>query len=83
MNKEETNQEQKIKEKLHITYYSTIVFTILGSLFIHYVLSNKMEEISIFSILLSLTAGGIPFGVIGAFIDYKISEYRRKFSKIA
>ncbi|MFF2752838.1 hypothetical protein ACFVR1_03635 [Psychrobacillus sp. NPDC058041] len=80
MQKEMMNQKQKIQEEHHITYYFTILFILFGTLFVQYVLSNKMEQINIFSILLALTSGGLPFGVVGAFIDFKISEYRVKSS---
>ena len=78
MQKEMMNPKQKIQKDHHITYYFTILFIIFGTLFVQYVLSNNMEQINIFSILLALTSGGIPLGVIGAFIDFKISEYRIK-----
>ena len=42
-------------------------------------LYQKIGKIDLFIILLSTSAGGIPFGFIGAFIDYKVSAY--KFEK--
>lgn len=78
MQKEMINQKQNIQEGRHITYYFTILFTILGTLFVHFVLSNKMDQLNVFSILLALTSGGLPIGVVGAYIDYKISEIRIK-----
>lgn len=64
---------------IHLTYYFTVMFMVIGTLFVFFLLYQKMEKLNFFIILLSTTAGGIPFGFIGAFIDYKISEY--KFEK--
>lgn len=82
MREELVKEERQIKDELHITYYFTAFFTVLGTLLILFLLINKVEKISLFIIILSITAGGIPVGVIGAFIDYKISEYKFKYKKI-
>ena len=63
-------------EKNHITYYFTVIFTAIGIALVIYILYQKIEELNIFTILLSITAGGIPIGFIGVFIDYKVSEYK-------
>lgn len=82
MEKQVEKKEQLLIEGLHITYYFTVIFTLIGTLLILYVLSQKVDNLNLFIILLSITAGGLPVGVIGAFIDYKISEYRLKSNKI-
>ncbi|MEI4768250.1 hypothetical protein WAX74_01090 [Psychrobacillus sp. FJAT-51614] len=71
-----------VKEELHITYHFSILFTILGSLSIFLLLSNKVESLNLFIILLSITAGGLPLGLSGAFLDYKFSEIRAKNKKV-
>lgn len=63
-------------ENNHITYYFTVIFTAIGIALVIYILYQKIEELNIFTILLSITAGGIPIGFIGVFIDYKVSEYK-------
>lgn len=67
------------EEKNYITYYFTVIFTAIGIAVVFYILYQKIEGINLFTILLSISAGGIPMGFIGVFIDYKISEY--KFEK--
>ncbi|WP_313890823.1 hypothetical protein [Psychrobacillus sp.] len=74
--------EQKTKEEIHITYYFTALFMVIGTLSILYILSFRVEKLNIFTLLLAISAGGLPIGVIGAFIDYKVSEYRIKYDKI-
>lgn len=78
MREEIFNKKAKTKEEIQITYYFSILFTILGTISIFLLLYFKMDSISLFTILLSISAGGLPLGVIGAFIDYKISEYKVK-----
>lgn len=63
-------------ENNQITYYFTVIFTAIGIALVIYILYQKIEELNIFTILLSITAGGIPIGFIGVFIDYKVSEYK-------
>lgn len=82
MNEEIVKEDQKIKEEIHITYYFSVLFTVVGTFSILYLLSHKVEKLSLFTVFLSISAGGIPIGVIGAFIDYKISEYKVKYNKI-
>ncbi|HJF34310.1 MAG TPA: hypothetical protein K8V56_21305 [Sporosarcina psychrophila] len=71
-----TREEEKIKESIHITYYFTIVFTAIGTILVFCLLYPKIEKLNLFIILLSTSAGGIPIGFIGVFIDYKVSEYK-------
>ncbi|SES09360.1 hypothetical protein [Psychrobacillus sp. OK032] len=78
MSKEMTKKEAKINDEVHITYYFSVLFTILGTLSILVLLHYKVENLGLFTILLSISAGGLPSGVVGAFIDYKISEYKLK-----
>ncbi|TQR13323.1 hypothetical protein [Psychrobacillus soli] len=82
MREEIIEKEATLKDEVHITYYFSILFTILGTLSILLLLFYKMDSLSLFTVLLSISAGGLPFGVIGAFIDYKISEFKVKSSKI-
>jgi len=82
MSEEMIKEELTIKEEFHITYYFSILFTAVGTASILLVLSFKVESHSLFTILLSIAAGGIPVGVIGAYIDYKIAVYKMKNSKI-
>ena len=69
------------KDDLHITYYFTVFFTLAGSILILYLLSHRVEKINLFILVLSIIGGGLPIGFIGAFLDYKVSEYRLKYSK--
>ena len=64
------------EENNHITYYFTVIFTAIGMALVFYILHQKVEGIKLFTILLSITAGGIPIGFIGVFIDFKVSEYK-------
>ena len=64
------------EETNHINYYFTVLFTAIGIAVVIYILYQKIEEINLFTILLSISSGGIPIGFIGVFIDYKISEYK-------
>lgn len=66
-------------ESLNITYYFTVVFTGIGTLLVFYFLYQKVDKVDLFIIVLSISAGGIPIGFIGAFIDFKVSAY--KFEK--
>jgi len=75
MSRKSTKEEVDI----HITYYFTVIFMAIGTMLVFFILYQKMEKLNLFIILLAPSAGGIPFGFIGAFIDYKISEY--KFEK--
>ena len=60
----------------HINYFFTVIFTAIGIALVFYILYKKIEGINIFTILLSISAGGIPIGFIGVFIDFKILEYK-------
>ena len=64
------------EKRNHINYFFTVIFTAIGIALVFYILYQKIEGINIFTILLSISAGGIPIGFIGVFIDYKISEYK-------
>ncbi|WP_144513197.1 hypothetical protein [Bacillus sp. FJAT-22090] len=81
MSKKQIEEKNKIKKEIHITYYFSVLFTIIGTLAILYLLSHKVEKISLFTVMLSISAGGLPIGFIGALIDYKISEYKVKYNK--
>lgn len=81
MREEIVKEERQLKDDLHITYYFTAIFTVIGTLLILFLLIHKVEKVNLFIIILSVTAGGIPVGVIGAFFDYKISEYKFKYNK--
>lgn len=61
------------EESVNITYYFTVLFTAIGIVLVFCFLYQKMGKVDLFVILLSTSAGGIPIGFIGAFIDYKIS----------
>lgn len=67
------------EEYVNITYYFTVIFTAIGTVLVFYFLYQKVGRVDLFIILLSTSAGGIPIGFIGAFIDYKVSAY--KFEK--
>ncbi|MEK4715047.1 MULTISPECIES: hypothetical protein [Sporosarcina] len=67
------------EECVNITYYFTVIFTAIGTVLVFYFLYQKVGRVDLFIILLSTSAGGIPIGFIGAFIDYKVSAY--KFEK--
>ncbi|WP_186670488.1 hypothetical protein [Sporosarcina sp. BP05] len=64
------------EEDIQITYYFTVIFTAIGTVLVFCLLYQKVERINLFITLLSTSAGGIPFGFIGAFIDYKVSAYK-------
>ncbi len=64
------------EEDIHITYYFTVIFMAIGTVLVFYLLYQKMEKLNFFIIFLSTSAGGIPIGFIGAYIDYKVSEYK-------
>lgn len=66
------------EEDINITYYFTVIFTAIGTFLILYVLSQQVEKLNLFIILLSISGGGLPIGFIGAFIDYKVSRYKLK-----
>ena len=76
MTKEAASEQQK--ESIQITYYFTVLFTAIGIALVFLILYQKVEEINLFVILLSTSAGGIPVGFVGVFIDYKVSEVRFK-----
>ena len=71
-------EEQEIKESFQITYYFTVLFMAIGIALVFFILYQKTKEIDLFIILLSTFAGGIPVGLVGAYIDYKVSELRFK-----
>lgn len=76
MGEEVVSKKKKEKESIQITYYFTVSFMAIGSILVFYILYQKMEKLNLFMVLLSMSAGGLPIGVIGAFIDFKMSEYR-------
>lgn len=76
MSRRLTSEEEKIKENFPITYYFTVIFTAIGVALVFYILYQKVEKINLFIIILSISAGGIPIGFIGVFIDNKISDYK-------
>ncbi len=78
MTEELARDKHEVKEKIQITYYFTVLFTAVGIVLVFLILYQKLEEINLFIILLSTSAGGIPVGFIGVFIDYKVSESRFK-----
>ena len=69
-------RSKREEENNPITYYFTAIFTAIGIALVFTFLYRKTEGINLFIILLSISAGGIPIGFIGVFIDYKISEYK-------
>jgi hypothetical protein len=71
-------EEQEIEESIKITYYFTVIFMAIGIALVFIILYKKVEEVNLFIILLSTSAGGIPVGFVGAYIDYKLSEFRVK-----
>ena len=64
------------EECVSITYYFTVIFIAIGTVLVFCFLYQKVGKVDLFIILLSTSAGGIPIGFIGAFIDYKISAYK-------
>jgi len=71
-----SGKSARAEENRQITYYFTVIFTIIGTVFVFYFLYQKVGGLNLFIILLSTFSGGIPIGFIGVFIDYKISEYK-------
>ena len=78
MTEESAREKQEIKESIRITYYFTVIFTVIGIALVFTILYQKVEAVNLFVILLSTLAGGIPVGFVGVFIDYKVSELRFK-----
>ena len=78
MTEELARDKHEIKESIQITYYFTVLFTAIGIALVFLILYQKVEEVNLFIILLSTSAGGIPVGFVGVFIDYKVSELRLK-----
>lgn len=78
MSKSLDREEKKNIERSGITYYFTLIFTSIGIALVLYILYLRVGEISPFIILLSISGGGLPLGIFGAYIDYKISMYRLK-----
>ena len=74
-----TKEEQVTKDENEMSYYFTVVFTAIGTAVVYFILYSIIDKVNLFLIILSMSAGGIPIGFIGAFIDYKVSEY--KFEK--
>ena len=72
-------EEQVTKDENEMSYYFTVVFTAIGTAVVFFILYSIIDKVNLFLIILSMSAGGIPIGFIGAFIDYKVSEY--KFEK--
>jgi hypothetical protein len=71
-------EEQEVKESIQITYYFTVIFMAIGIALVFFILYKKVGEINLFIVLLSTSAGGIPVGFVGVFIDYKVSQLRFK-----
>lgn len=78
MTEESAREKQEIKESIRITYYFTVIFTVIGIALVFTILYQKVEAVNLFVILLSTLAGGIPVGFVGVYIDYKVSELRFK-----
>lgn len=78
-NNREKKKEANLRGNTRITYYFTTIFLIAGTLLTLYLLSFKVENVSIFIIVLSILAGGLPVGFVGAFIDYKMSVSKVKY----
>ena len=77
MPEELTGSDEEEKEvKIDITYYFTVIFIVIGTWLTLYVLNQTMENLGPFMVLLSIWGGGLPFGFIGAFIDYQVSKYK-------
>ncbi|MFJ7934456.1 hypothetical protein [Sporosarcina sp. NPDC096371] len=64
------------EEDIQITYYFTVLFAAIGTVLVFCILYPNVEKLNLFILLLSVSAGGIPIGIIGVFIDYKVSEYK-------
>ncbi|MBD7944323.1 MULTISPECIES: hypothetical protein [Psychrobacillus] len=82
MSKDQVKQKgANSKGNSHVTYYFTIIFLIVGTLITLYLLTFKVEDINLFIVVLSILAGGLPMGFIGAFIDYKLSLTKVKYKR--
>ena len=82
MTEELAREKREVKGSIQITYYFTVLFTAIGITVVFLILYQKVEEINLFVILLSTSAGGIPVGFVGVFIDYKVSEVRFKNKRL-
>lgn len=77
MSEELIRDDPKVKvAEISITYYFTLIFTVAGTLAVLFLLSHRVENLSFFFIILSISGGGLPLGIIGVFIDYKVSVYK-------
>lgn len=76
--REQLAKEELEEKDIRITYYFTILFMAIGTALVLYILFQKTEKLTFFMIVLSLCSGGLPIGIIGAFIDYRLSEYKLK-----
>ncbi|MDS9472725.1 hypothetical protein [Sporosarcina pasteurii] len=70
-------KKQNIKN-IRMTYYFTSIFITVGTIVVLYLLLQKTTKLSPFILFLSLAGGGLPLGIIGVFVDYKISEFKGK-----
>jgi len=81
MHKISAHKKQKY-ENNRITYYFTCIFVTIGTVLVFYLLLQKTEKLNLFILILSIAGGGLPFGIIGVFIDYKISQFKLKTKAI-
>lgn len=72
-----TNAKQN-PTNTRITYYFASAFFMIGTFLIFFIVFKQTAKINLFTFLLSLAGGGLPLGIIGIFIDYKISENKEK-----
>ena len=75
-------EEPNKKEELKITYYFTLFMTLVGTLLIMFLLSYKVEELNLFVVLLSISAGGLPLGIVGAYFDYRMAIMKKKYQEM-
>lgn len=77
MQKISAHKKQK-NENNRITYYFTCIFVAIGTVLVFYLLLQNTEKLNLFILILSIAGGGLPFGIIGVFIDYKLSQFKQK-----
>jgi len=82
MAKDLKREEPNRREDLHITYYFTVFLILIGTLLTMYLLSYKVNELNLFVVLLSVSAGGLPLGILGAFLDYRTAILKKKYQEI-
>lgn len=76
MSRISTSEESNSKDNVHITYYFTVLFTVIGTVLVFCFMYQIIAKFNLFIVFLSTCGGGIPIGFIGIFIDYKVSKYR-------